>query len=144
MLRSRRWYQMRSYTELCKLPLYRDRLEYVFIGGQIGIDTFGADRYLNQAFYTSPEWRSFRHDIIARDLGRELAMEGYELEKGIIIHHLNPITVQDVLERRECLFDPENVVCVSAKTHKMIHFGTKDLLFGCDLVERTPGDTKLW
>lgn len=135
---------VRSYSELCAIDNYEDRLRYVFIGGEIGLASFGAERQLNQVLYTSKEWRDLRHRIIARDQGRELAMPGYELEKDIVVHHLNPITVQDVMNRADSLFDPENLVCISRKYHNLIHYGTLSSLFDAGPTERRPGDTTLW
>ena len=113
--------------------------------GKIGDKTFGIDRYLNQKFYNSPEWRNFRNEIIIRDNGCDLALEGYDLlDRKAFIHHLNPITKEDILNRTSKLFDEENVVLVTKATHDIIHYA-----FSLDGIEdhfpvRTPNDTKLW
>jgi hypothetical protein len=110
----------------------------------VGQSTFGSDRYLNQALYTSPEWKSFRNRIIIRDNGCDLGIEGRDvLGDRIIIHHINPLTVEDVENRNPVIFDPDNVVCVSHNTHQAIHYGDQSLLQK-DPVERTPNDTCPW
>lgn len=145
---------MKSYTELCTLPTYEERLEYLQLHGEVGRDTFGFDRWLNQDFYQSREWRQFRDRIIARDMGCDLGCkdhpitdwvlrDGKPIRPRISIHHINPITKDDVLQHSEKLLDPENAICVSAATHKAIHYGTgqnKNMLDG----ERKPGDTCPW
>ena len=141
---------MRTYTELIQFLSFEERLEYAILDGNIGEETFGHDRYLNQMLYHSKEWRRLRREIIIRDHGMDLAFDDgtgdYEIEDKIIIHHLNPITIDDVLRRAKCVFDPENVVCVSDTTHKAIHYSTLDLAVAKyqGYVERKPNDTKLW
>ena len=126
---------MKSYTELCTLPTYEERLEYLQLHGEVGRDTFGFDRWLNQDFYQSREWRQFRDRIIARDMGCDLGCkdhpitdwvlrDGRPIRPKISIHHINPITKDDVLQHSEKLLDPENAICASAATHKVIHYGT--------------------
>ena len=145
---------MKSYTELCTLPTYEERLEYLQLHGEVGRDTFGFDRWLNQDFYQSREWRQFRDRIIARDNGCDLGCkdhpitdwvlrDGRPVRPRISIHHLNPITKEDVIRHSEKLLDPENAICVSAATHKAIHYGTGQ---GPKLPdgERKPGDTCPW
>ena len=135
----------RTYSELIQIPSYEDRYEYLRLGGAIGVDTFGYNRYLNQIFYQSPEWRSFRRDIIIRDMGCDLAFEECEIKGGIlVVHHLNPITVEDVLRRSDKLFDPENAVVVAEMTHKAIHYGDASLLPRLRPIERAPYDTCPW
>ena len=138
---------MKSYTELCTLPTYEERLEYLQLHGEVGRDTFGFDRWLNQDFYQSREWRQFRDRIIARDMGCDLGCkdhpitdwvlrDGKPIRPRISIHHINPITKDDVLQHSEKLLDPENAICVSAATHKAIHYGTgqnKNMLSHCDV-----------
>jgi len=119
---------IRTYTELIQLKTFEERYEYLRLGGIVGQDTFGFDRYLNQRFYRSPEWKQIRRDVIIRDEGRDLAMEGYELYKGIYVHHMNPITVKDLVDVTDWLLNPEYLVCVSKRTHDAIHFGDKSLL----------------
>lgn len=132
-----------SYSELIKLPTFKERYLYLKIGGNVGKETFGFNRYLNQVFYRSPEWRTFRRDIIVRDLGCDLAVEGREISGLAIVHHLNPITVEDVLNRSSCLMDPENVITISDATHRAVHYGDESLLL-IDFTERRPNDTCLW
>lgn len=145
---------MKSYTELCSLSTYEERLEYLQLHGEVGRDTFGFDRWLNQDFYQSREWRQFRDRIIARDIGCDLGCkdhpitdwvlrDGKPIRPKISIHHINPITKDDVLQHSEKLLDPENAICVSAATHKVIHYGSGK---GPKLPdgERRPGDTCPW
>jgi len=119
---------IRTYTELIQFKTFEERYEYLRLGGIVGQDTFGFDRYLNQRFYRSPEWKQIRRDVIIRDEGRDLAMEGYELDKGIYVHHMNPITAKDLVDVTDWLLNPEYLVCVSKRTHDAIHFGDKSLL----------------
>lgn len=137
-------YLGKSYQELITLPTIEERFEYLKIGGQIGYDTFGFDRYLNQQFYASVPWKRFRNEIIVRDDGNELALDGYQMTRGIIIHHLNPITKEDILENSKCLMDPDNVVCVSLALHNAIHYGDSKILDQFKTIERTPFDTCPW
>lgn len=134
---------IRTYHELIQLPSFRERYEYLRIGGLVGNDTFGFDRYLNQKFYHSPEWKQIRRDVIIRDEGRDLAMEGYEIQNGVYIHHMNPIGKDDLQNATELLLNPDYLVCVSFRTHQAIHYGDSSLLPQLP-VERRPGDTKLW
>lgn len=113
----------KTYHELIRLPTFQERYEYLRIGGRVGEDTFGWSRYLNQALYTSEEWRKFRRDIIIRDGGYDLALPGRPIPCGIIVHHINPLTKDDLELRNDCIFDPDNVVCVSGSTHRAIHYG---------------------
>lgn len=133
----------KCYSELITIPDYLDRYYYLKIGGQIGFETFGYDRYLNQILYTSDEWKAFRKRIIIRDNGCDMAHEDYELDKRIIVHHIDPITVEDVLNRDPKVFDPENAVCVSLNTHNAIHYGDESLLM-LPPVERSKNDTCPW
>lgn len=146
---------IRSYSELITIPKFLDRYEYLRIGGEVGAATFGYDRYLNQILYTSDKWRRFRRDIIIRDEGRDLACEGFEIggyydrasdkhKPGfVIVHHINPITVQDVLDHNPMVFDPDNVVCTSRNTHNAIHYGDASLLVTAP-VERSQNDMCPW
>lgn len=134
---------IRTYHELIQLPSFRERYEYLRIGGLVGNDTFGFDRYLNQKFYHSQEWKQIRRDVIIRDEGRDLAMEGYEIQNGVYIHHMNPIGKDDLQNATELLLNPDYLVCVSFRTHQAIHYGDASLLPQLP-VERRPGDTKLW
>lgn len=135
---------MITYSELIQIPSYIDRYRYLKLGGKAGDITFGNERYLNQLLYRSPEWKSFRRDMILRDNGYDLGVEGYSIVGVPILHHLNPITVDDILERNDAVFDPENVICVSRRTHNAIHYGDEELLTIDDIVERRPNDTIPW
>lgn len=133
----------RTYSELVRLDNFYDRFEYLRLNGQVGSESFGFDRYLNQKFYTSKEWRKFRREIIIRDDGCDLADPDFRILDKIIIHHMNPIDPSDIFDRNlSILLNPENVICVSSNTHEAIHYGDQSLL--PKLVERIPGDTKLW
>lgn len=134
----------KTYSELIQIPSYIERYRYLRLGGKAGEITFGNERYLNQILYKSPEWKSFRREIIFRDQGCDMGMEGYEIQGVIIIHHMNPITVEDVYERNDCVFDEENVIAVSKLTHNAIHYGSEDLLIIDEISERRPNDTIFW
>lgn len=134
---------IKSYSELMLLPTFMERYQYLRIGSKIGEATFGYDRYLNQILYTSREWRRFRDQIIVRDNGCDLGCPDRELRERIIVHHINPITVEDVINRNPMVFDPENVICVSHNTHEAIHYGDEDLLVK-NPIERKPNDTCPW
>lgn len=133
----------KSYSELIRLPTFLERYRYLKISGRIGEDTFGFDRYLNQTLYRSAEWKRFRREIIVRDEGRDLGCDGYEIVGNILVHHINPITIEDVLNRDPKIFDPENVICVSHNTHNAIHYGGENLLI-TEPVIRKPNDTCPW
>lgn len=136
---------IKTYSELITIPTFIERFEYLSIGGEVGRKTFGDDRYLNQILYNSYEWRNFRRDIIVRDHGTDLAMmdEAFEIEGVIIVHHINPITVEDVLNRDPKIFDPENVVSTSRNTHNAVHYGDMSMI-QVEVVERKPFDTCPW
>ncbi len=133
----------KTYTEMIKLSTYEERFRYLKIGGVIGEETFGFDRYLNQVFYKSKEWRSIRDKIIARDLGCDLAVKNREIWGKILIHHINPISAKDIVNRSDLLLNPDYLVCCSKRTHDAIHYGDESILF-TGFVERKPGDTCLW
>lgn len=132
-----------TYRELIRIPTFMERYEYLKLAGSVGDQTFGFDRYLNQQFYASREWRLFRNKIIARDNGNDMAHADYPINGLVIVHHLNPLTIEDFEEHSQALFDPENVVAVSHMTHEAIHYGSYDLL-PQDLIERKPYDTVPW
>lgn len=135
---------MRTYSELITFDTFEDRYNYLKLDGIVGQDTFGFDRYLNQMFYRSREWRDFRREIIIRDRGCDLAMPEYQIVGSLIlIHHLNPITPEDIVNRNSCLMDPENAVCVKKNTHDAIHYGTFDLI-PKGPIERKANDTCPW
>ena len=133
-----------SYSELITLPTFEERYRYLRKSGIVGEETFGSHRHLNQLLYRSPEWRSVRNQVIIRDNGCDLGMEGYEIRDRVYIHHINPITLDDILNRTPALFDMDNLICVSFNTHQAIHYGDESLLPIISFTERTPGDTKLW
>lgn len=134
---------IRTYSELIKIPTFLDRFRYLQLGGQVGVETFGYDRYLNQMLYRTTEWKRFRNEIIIRDNGCDLACEGYEIVGKILIHHINPISVEDVLLRDQKVFDPENVISTTLNTHNAIHYGDESLLI-TEPIERKPNDTCPW
>lgn len=134
---------IRTYSELITLPTFTERFEYLKLGGSIGRETFGFDRYLNQRLYQTPEWKRFRRDIIIRDNGNDLACEGYQIGGKILIHHIDPITVEDVINRHPKIFDPDNVISTSLNTHNAIHYGDANLLI-VEPIERRPNDTCPW
>ena len=134
---------IRTYSELITIPTFEERFEYLQLKGLVGKETFGYDRYLNQVLYRSPEWKRLRNQIIIRDAGCDLACDGYDVYGKVLIHHLNPITVEDVLARSRKVFDPDNLVCVSHSTHNAIHYGDVDLLVTGPII-RTKNDTCPW
>jgi hypothetical protein len=133
---------MRTYSELIKLKTFDERFQYLRIGNGVGYETFGPNRYLNQSFYHSAEWKRFRDYIITRDLGCDMGLAGFEILERPIIHHINPLVVDDIIEHSNSLLDPENAITVCLATHNAIHYGrfNNEPLF----TERKPGDTKLW
>lgn len=128
---------------MSEFQTFEERLEYLMLDGKVGEDTFGFDRYLNQALYRSKEWRSLREKIIIRDNGCDLGVEGYEINDRILIHHINPITQQDILERDACIFDPNNLVSVSKRTHDAIHYSSSLIVTNKPKI-RTVNDTCPW
>ena len=133
---------MLTHTELITLPTFQARLKYLALAGKVGEDTFGFDRYLNQVFYKSSEWRRIRDEVILRDNGCDLAADDHPIFDRILIHHMNPIRQHDIIERSDFLLNPEYLICVSHDTHNQIHYGIRGEV---DLPEeRTQGDTKLW
>lgn len=133
----------RSYSELRRLETFEERYHYLALRGTVGRATFGFDRWLNQQFYTGREWRRLRHDIIVRDSGCDLGVEGYDLHERIIIHHMNPLSVDDLVHGDDAALDPEYLISVSHRTHNAIHYGDEKLLLR-SLAPRRAGDTKLW
>lgn len=133
----------RSYSELMRLPTFEARYDYLYLAGSIGVVTFGFDRYLNQIFYNSKEWRNFRNHIITRDEACDLAIRGRDIFDGIRIHHMNPITLEQVEQGDPDILNPEFVICTSLDTHNAIHFGSSKNIKRLP-AERTKGDTKLW
>lgn len=141
--RMKRSSTIKTYSELIRLPTFLERFEYLKLCGQVGQETFGFDRYLNQSFYHSSEWRPIRDYVIARDLGCDLGVEGYEIHGRIYIHHMNPITAEDVKRATEFLTNPEYMICTTHNTHNAIHYGDASLLV-TEPVERMPYDTCPW
>jgi hypothetical protein len=135
--------RIRSYSEMKQFDSLIDRFNYLALKGRVGDKTFGFDRYINQMFYRSTQWRNIRHHIIARDLGCDLGVDGYEIYHGLYIHHMNPLTANDIVNGDESIFDPEFLITTTLNTHNAIHYGDDKLLTKI-LVERKPGDTKLW
>lgn len=145
---------IRSYSELITLPTFEERFKYLRLDGQVGKETFGYDRYLNQILYNSYEWRRFRDGIIVRDNACDLAHEDHEIPSWrdrdgrlhgskILIHHINPVTVDDVVNRRPTVFDPENTITTIMSTHNAIHYGDESLLLKAP-IERSQNDTCPW
>lgn len=133
----------KTYSELITLNTFEERFRYLLLDGIVGEETFGSKRYLNQAFYRSNEWKSFRRDMIIRDHGCEMGLIGYDIPGVIILHHINPIEPEDLLNNLDLLLDPENTVCVSLKLHNAIHYKDFSVLEPA-FYERVPGDTTLW
>lgn len=133
----------KSYSELISFPTFAERLDYLSLSAKIGAETFGHDRYLNQMLYHNPEWKRVRNIVISRDRGCDMAHSDFPIYKQAYIHHINPITVEDILKRSNKVFDLENLVCVSFDTHQMIHYGKKSDNLKTPVV-RTPNDTCPW
>lgn len=133
----------RTITELQQIPTFDARFRYLSLSGQVGEKTFGFDRWINQAFYRSRQWKDIRTHVIARDLGCDLGVEGYEIHDRIIIHHMNPMVATDIVHGDEDILDPEFLVTTSHKTHNAIHYGDERLL-ARPLTARRQGDTRLW
>ena len=134
---------IRTYSDLSKLTTFEDRYNYLRLNGFVGQKTFGFDRYLNQVFYKSAKWRSVRDFVIVRDNGCDLGVEGREIYGKIIIHHMNPITIQDIEQESDFLLDPEFLISTVHETHNAIHYGDENLLIRAP-IERKPNDTCQW
>jgi len=134
---------MRTYSELIKLPTFRERYEYLKLSGRVGEETFGYDRYLNQIFYKSSEWKTIREEVIVRDMGCDLALVDHEIVGLIFVHHMNPVSERDIFNRSDFLLNPEFLVSCSAATHNAIHYGDAALLYEEPIIRR-PRDTILW
>ncbi len=134
---------MRTYSELCQIEDFYDRFRYLKLNGRVGESTFGFDRYLNQVFYRSKEWRDVKNQVMIRDNGCDLGHPDFQITGRIYVHHLNPISVDQLRKKSLDILDPEFLVCASFDTHQAIHYGDESLLPEI-LVERFPGDTKLW
>lgn len=136
---------VKSYSELSKFKTFEERFEYLKTESKVGEDTFGYDRYLNQILYTSKEWRNFRNEIIARDNGHDMGLEDtkYEIPGMAVVHHINPVTKEDILNRDPAVFDPENAITLWDKTHKAVHYGKLDTV-PKEPPERKKNDTCPW
>ena len=134
---------IRCYTDLIQLKTFEERFSYLKLHGTVGEDTFGFDRYLNQQLYKSHRWKRTRSQVIIRDDGCDLGLDGYQLDDYIVVHHMNPLTAEDIEEERDEIFDPNFLICCSSRTHKAIHFGDENLL-SRDPVVRRPNDTCPW
>lgn len=134
---------IRSYSELRRLDTFEERYRYLALRGEVGRSTFGFDRYINQAFYRSHEWKYIRNHVIARDLGCDLGVEGYEIHDRIYIHHMNPIEASQISHGDEDILDPEYLITTTHRTHNAIHYGDERQL-PRPLIARSPGDTLLW
>lgn len=134
---------IRTYSELITIPTFEERYKYLQLKSSVGKDTFGYDRYLNQLFYQTIEWKRLRRDLIIRDCGCDLGVEGYEIYGRIIIHHMNPITKEDLLDRTDYLMNPEYLICTTHSTHNAIHYGDESLLITAPIV-RSKNDTCPW
>lgn len=134
---------IRCYTELSRIHEFTGRYSYLRLNASVGVATFGSDRYLNQQFYTSGLWKNTRNIVIDRDRGCDLGIDGYEIYDRLYIHHMNPITPDEILSGDDNLLDPEFLISVSQNTHNAIHYGDESLLVRLP-VARRPGDTKLW
>lgn len=134
---------IRKYSELRRIDDFEERYRYLALRGGVGVATFGYDRYINQQFYTSRQWRQMRHHVIARDLGCDLGIEGYEIHSGLIVHHMNPMDAADISHGDESILDPEFLITTTHRTHNAIHYGDEKLLPKIH-VPRSRGDTRLW
>lgn len=135
--------RIRCYTDLSRIHDFKERYEYLKLRSEVGAATFGFERYLNQRFYTSTQWRSIRSQVIARDNGCDLGFRGHEIYDRVIIHHMNPMTVEDIESDNKSILDPEFLISVTHGTHNAVHYGDANLLVK-PLIARRPGDTKLW
>lgn len=133
----------RTYSELLRFDNFDDRFEYLRLNGNVGRATFGFDRYINQKFYTSYEWKQTRRDIIVRDNGCDLGIPGYEIGGTVLIHHINPMKIDDILHKNEDIFDPEYLITTTHDTHNALHYSDKKQLIRT-VLSRSPNDTKLW
>lgn len=134
----------KCYSELLRFNTLLDRYRYLKLDGDLGSSTFGFDRYLNQRFYKLKEWKLTRSKVIVRDLGCDLGIEGLEVVGSVIIHHMNPVSIDDVKNHNPILFDPDFLITTQLSTHNAIHYGDESLLVSEKIIERSPNDTKLW
>jgi len=135
--------RLRSYRELRRLETFEERFHYLALRGVVGHPTFGTERWINQEFYSSRQWRDIRHHVIARDSACDLGADGFEIGSRLVIHHMNPMGVEDIVHGDESILDPEFLITTTHRTHNAIHYGDEKLL-PRPFIERRPGDTKLW
>lgn len=135
--------KIRRYSELSQFTTFDDRFEYLKLEGSVGRTTFGFDRYINQGFYTSKEWKTLRNDVIVRDNGCDLGVSGYEIHVDMLVHHMNPMIPDDIINGNEWILNPEFLILTTKNTHNAIHYGNPSLLPRVT-TERRAGDTKLW
>lgn len=133
----------RSYSELRRLKTFEERFEYLKLDGEVGVSTFGFDRYINQKFYTSYEWKQVRYRVISRDNGCDLGIPEYEINGALLIHHINPMYIDDIVHGEDWIFNPEYLITTTQNTHNGIHYGT-DRNIPKVVIARTRDDTKLW
>ena len=141
---TKRYFRIRDYDELSTLKTFEERFEYLRMSGQVGKSTFGFDRYLNQRFYGSQEWKDIRNYVITRDNGCDLGCKGYEIHSDLLIHHMNPITEDQIIHRDQDILDPRFLITTCKRTHNAIHFSDEALLLANKVVERRPNDTCPW
>ena len=134
----------RTYQHLLTLPTFEERFRYLKLDGKVGQETFGFDRYFNQKFYRSTEWKQIRNCVIARDRGCDLAIFDRQIFGRVYVHHMNPISLDDIKDATDYLLNPDYLICVSKETHDAIHYGDGSLLTCSKPIERAPGDTRLW
>ena len=134
---------IRTYSELISISKFEDRFRYLMLSGNVGEETFGFDRYLNQLFYQSAEWKQVRRDVIVRDMGLDLACPGREINGRILVHHMNPISLKDIANRSEFLLNPEYLISTCKRTHDAIHYSDESILYEEPIIRR-PGDTCPW
>ena len=132
-----------TYSELIKIPTFKERFNYLKLDWNVGFETFGRDRYIYQSFLKSSKWKSTRRDIIIRDKGCDLGMPGYEIEGAVEVHHIDPITIEDILNDDPKLYDPNNLITTSSNTHKAIHYSNENILITAPII-RTANDTCPW
>ena len=135
---------MKTYSELVTLKTFKERYEYLKLNGSVGVETFGFDRYLNQSFYKSKEWESVKREVIIRDNGCDLGVDGYEIYGKILVHHINPITQNDIILRSDILLNPEYLITTTLSTHNAIHFSDESKLQDTSITERQKNDTCPW
>jgi hypothetical protein len=134
----------RTYSELIQFNTFDERYDYLKLGGGVGRATFGFDRFVNQRFYKSREWRDVRDHVIIRDEGCDLGIPGYEIHVDLHVHHMNPIAIDNILHNEDWIINPEFLILTTQKTHNAIHYGSNAKLYPKIVTQRTPRDTKLW